>query len=89
LQLDGVKSTAIQVTGFDIDGLAETVMLINDQKVELPAEILADMDERTVTIELEEGLLKEGENTITFLFAEAVGGTTGFSINNLKIILKK
>ena len=89
LQLDGVKSTAIQVTGFDIDGLAETVMLINDQKVELPAEILADMAPSTVTIELEEGLLKEGENTITFVFAEAVGGTTGFSINNLKIILRK
>jgi len=89
LQLDGAKSTAIQVTGFDIDGLAETVMLISDQKVELPAEILADMAPRTVTIELEEGLLKEGENTITFVFAEAVGGTTGFSIPSLKIILKK
>lgn len=89
LQLDEVKSTAIQVTGFDIDGLAETVMLINGQEVKLPAEILADMAQKTVTIELEEGLLKEGENTITFLFAEAVGGTTGFSIHDLKILLRK
>jgi hypothetical protein len=89
LQLEDVKSTAIQVTGFDIDDLAETVMSINDQEVKLPAEILADMAPKTVTIELEDGLLKEGENIITFLFAEAVGGTTGFSIHNLKIILRK
>jgi len=47
------------------------------------------MQPRTVTIELEEGLLKEGKNTINFLFAEAVGGTTGFSIHNLKVLLRK
>jgi len=89
LTLENVKSTAIEVTGFDIDALEETVMLINDQEVKLPEEILADMQPRTVTIELEDGLLKEGENKIKFIFAEAVGGTTGFSIHNLKIILKK
>ena len=89
LQLEDVESTAIQVTGFDIDDLAETVMSINDQEVKLPAEILADMAPKTVTIELEDGLLKEGENIISFLFAEAVGGTTGFSIQNLKLILRK
>jgi len=89
LQLKGVKSTAIQVTGFDIDSLEEVVMTINDQEVKLPEEILADMGPRTVTIELEDGLLKEGENTINFLFAEAVGGTTGFSIHNLKILLRR
>lgn len=89
LRLEGVKSTAIQITGFDIDDLAETVMTINDQEVKLSKEILADMQPRTVTIELEEGLLKEGKNAINFLFAEAVGGTTGFSIHNLKILLRK
>lgn len=89
LQLSGVTSTAIQVTGWDIDDVAETVMLINDQEVKLPPEIVADVAPRTVTIELEEGLLKEGENTITFVFAEAVGGTTGFSILDVKILLRK
>ena len=89
LRLSGVTSTAIQVTGWDIDDVAETVMLINGQEVELPAEIVADVAPKTVTIELEEGLLKEGENTITFVFAEAVGGTTGFSILDVKIILRE
>jgi hypothetical protein len=89
LQLSGVTSTAIQVTGWDIDDVAETEMLINDQEVELPAEIVADVAPKTVTIELEKGLLKEGENTITFVFAEAVGGTTGFSILDVKIVLRK
>ena len=55
-------------------------MFINDQKVKLPAEIVADMEPKTVIIELKKGILKEGENTITFLFADSVGGTTGFSI---------
>ena len=89
LKLTGVKSTAVQVTGFDIDGVTETEMFINDQKVKLPAEIVADMTSKTVTIELEKGILKEGKNTVTFLFADAVGGTTGFSILGLKIKLRK
>ena len=89
LKLTGVKSTAVQVTGFDIDGVTETEMFINDQKVKLPAEIVADMAPKTVTIELEKEILKEGENTITFLFADSVGGTTGFSILGLKIMLRK
>ena len=89
LKLTGVKSTAVQVTGFDIDGVTETEMFINDQKVKLPAEIVADMAPKTVIIELEKGILKEGENTITFLFADSVGGTTGFSILGLKIMLRK
>ena len=89
LKLTGVKSTAIQVTGFDIDGVTETEMFINDQKVKLPVEIVADMTPKTVTIELEKGILKEGKNTVTFLFADAVGGTTGFSILGLKIMLRK
>ena len=89
LKLAGVKSTAVQVTGFDIDGVTETEMFINDQKVKLPAEIVADMTPKTVTIELEKGILKEGNNTVIFLFADAVGGTTGFSILGLKIMLRK
>ena len=89
LQLNGATSTAIQVTGWDIDGVAETVMLINDKEVKLPPEIVADVAPRTVTIELEKGLLKEGENTIAFVFAEAVGGTTGFSILDVKILLRE
>ena len=89
MELTGVKSTAVQVTGFDIDGVTETEMFINDQKVKLPAEIVADMAPKTVIIELKKGILKEGENTITFLFADSVGGTTGFSILGLKIMLRK
>jgi hypothetical protein len=89
LQLSGVTSTAIQVTGWDIDDVTETAMLINGQDVPLPAEIVADVAPRTVTIELEDGLLKEGENTITFVFAEAFEGTTGFSILDVRILLRE
>ena len=89
LKLTGVKSTAVQVTGFDIDGVTETEMFINDHKVNLPEEIVADMAPKTVTIELDNGILKEGENTVIFLFADSVGGTTGFSILGLKVMLRK
>ena len=89
LELTGVKSAAVQVTGFDIDGVTETEMFINDHKVNLPAEIVADMAPKTVTIELDKGILKEGENAVTFLFADSVGGTTGFSILGLKVLLRK
>ena len=89
LQLSGVTSTAIQVTGWDIDDVTETAMLINGQDVALPAEIVADVAPRTVTIELEDGLLKEGENTVTFVFAEAFEGTTGFSILDVRILLRE
>jgi predicted TIM-barrel fold metal-dependent hydrolase len=89
LQLSGVTSTAIQVTGWDIDDVSETDMLINGQDVALPAEIVADVAPRTVTIELEDGVLQEGENTVTFVFAEAFEGTTGFSILEVKILLRE
>ena len=89
LQLSEVTSTAIQVTGWDIDDVTETAMLINGQDVPLPAEIVADVAPRTVTIELEDGLLKKGENTITFVFAEAFEGTTGFSILDVRILLRE
>ena len=89
LTLNGVTSSAIQVTGFDIDDVSETDMLINGQDVPLPAEIVADVAPRTVTIELADGLLKEGENTITFVFAEAFEGTTGFSIVDVRILLRE
>ncbi len=89
LQLNGVTSTAVQVTGFDIDDVSETDMLINGQNVPLPVEIVADVTPRTVTIELEDGLLVEGDNTITFVFANAYEGTTGFSIVDVRILLRE
>jgi len=89
LNLNGVTSAAIQVTGWDIDDVSETDMLINGQDVPLPAEIVADVAPKTVTIELEDGLLKEGENTITFIFAEAFEGTTGFSIVDVRFLLRE
>jgi len=64
-------------------------MTINGRKIPLPSEIVADMAERTVTIELDAGILKNGTNTISFLFAEAVGGTSGFSIHDVKILLRR
>jgi hypothetical protein len=87
LSLDAATSTAIQVTGFDIDDVSETDMLINGQDVPLPAEIVADVAPKTVTIELEDGVLVEGENTVTFVFANAYEGTTGFSIVDVRILL--
>lgn len=89
LDLSDVTSSAIRITGFDIDAPEETMMSINGRKVPLPPEIVADMAERTVTIELDAGVLKNGTNTVSFLFAEAVGGTSGFSIHDVKILLRR
>ncbi len=89
LDLKGVKSTAVQVTGFDMDGVTEAEMFINGHQVKLPPEIVADMAPKTVTIALQKGILKNGENTVTFVFADPVGGTTGFSILGLNILLEK
>ena len=50
---------------------------------------MADVVPKTVTIELKDGLLKEGENSIAFVFAEAFGGTTGFSILDVKFLLRE
>ena len=68
---------------------AETDMLINGQEIPLPADIVADVAPRTVTIELEDGVLVEGENTITFVFANAYEGTTDFSIVDIRILLRE
>jgi hypothetical protein len=89
LKLTGVKSAAVEVTGFDIDGVTEADLLINGQNIKLPADIVADMKPKTVTIELDKGILKEGRNHLTFIFADAVGGTTGYSITSAKILLRK
>ncbi len=89
LSLNGVTSTAIQVTAFDIDDVSETDMLINGQEVPLPDEIVADVATSTVIIELVDDLLLEGENTITFIFANAYEGTTGFSIVDVRILLSE
>jgi predicted TIM-barrel fold metal-dependent hydrolase len=89
LSLNGATSTAIQVTGFDIDDVSETDMLINGQDVPLPADIVADVTPRTVTIELGDGVLVDGENTITFVFANDYEGTTGFSIVDVRILLRE
>ena len=89
LSLNGATSTAIVVTGFDIDDVSETDMLVNGQNVPLPPEIVADVAPKTVTIELEDGVLVEGENTITFIFANDFEGTTGFSIADVRILLRE
>jgi len=89
LSINGATSTAIQVTGFDIDDVSETDMLINGQDVPLPADIVADVAPRTVIVELEDGVLVEGENTITFVFANDYEGTTGFSIVDVRILLRE
>jgi hypothetical protein len=89
LSLNDATSTAIQVTGFDIDDVSETDMLINGQDVPLPADIVADVAPKTVVIELEDGTLVEGENIITFVFANDYEGTTGFSIVDVRILLRE
>jgi hypothetical protein len=89
LSLNGATSTAIVVTGFDIDDVSETDMLVNGQNVPLPPEIVADVAPKTVTVELEDGVLVEGENTITFVFANDYEGTTGFSIVDVRILLRE
>lgn len=89
LNSTGFKSAAVQVTGFDIDGVTETEMFINGQKIILPDDIVGDMTPKTVTIEVNKKILKEGKNTVTFIFADAVGGTTGFSILGFDLIIRK
>jgi hypothetical protein len=87
LNSTGFKSAAVRVTGFDIDAVSETEMFINGEKISLPDGIVGDMTARTVTIEVEKKILKEGKNSVTFVFADAVGGTTGFSILGLDLII--
>jgi predicted TIM-barrel fold metal-dependent hydrolase len=89
LDLAGVTSSELRVTGFDIDAVEEVALTVNGVEIGLPAEIVADMQERTVTIPLPESVVRTGENEIRFLFAEAVGGTTGFAIHDLLIILHR
>ena len=89
LSLNGTTSTAIVVTGFDIDDVSETDMLINGQDVPLPADIVADVAPKTVTIDLDDGVLVDGENNITFVFANDFEGTTGFSIVDVRILLRE
>ena len=88
LDLAGVSSAEIRVTGYDIDAVRETIMTVNGTKIDLPPEIVADMQDRTVTVPVPEGVLKQGDNEIGFLFAEAVGGTSGFAIFGLQLILR-
>lgn len=89
LDLAGVKSAAIQVTGFDLDGPTEALMLVNGREFALPESMVADMAPRTATIQVPEGVLRQGENLITFRFADAVGGTTGFSILAVTVLLTR
>ncbi|MCG6879339.1 MAG: amidohydrolase family protein [Deltaproteobacteria bacterium] len=89
LNSTGFKSAAVQVTGFDIDAVSEAEMVINGHKISLPEDIVGDMTAKTVTIEVDKKILKEGKNTVTFVFADAVGGTTGFSILAFDLILRK
>ncbi len=89
LDLAGVTSAEMRVTGFDIDAVEEVVLQVNGVEVALPAEIVADMQERTVTIPLPDSTLRTGENEIRFVFAEAVGGTTGFAVHDVLIILRR
>jgi predicted TIM-barrel fold metal-dependent hydrolase len=89
LDLEGVTSSALQITGFDIDAVEEVLLTVNGTAIGLPGEVVSDMQERTVTVPLPEGTLKSGENRIDFLFAEAVGGTTGFAIHDLRVLLRR
>lgn len=89
LSLSGVVSAKILVAGFDIDGVEETKMYVNDEEVELPDDIIADMKTVIVAIDLDLDILEEGENEIRFAFNEAVGGTNGFEIHDVKIITRK
>lgn len=88
LNSTGFKSAAVQVTGFDIDAVSETEMFINGQKISLPDGIVGDMTAKTVTIEVDKRILKKGKNTVAFVFADAVGGTTGFSILGVDLIIR-
>lgn len=90
LELSRVTSTAIKVTFFDIDGITEADLLVNGQKIDLSGQdIVADMAPKTVTIELGDGVLVDGENTVSFVFADAVGETSGFSILDTYLILRQ
>ena len=89
LDLDGVTSAELRMTAYDIDAVEETVMTVNGTEVGLPSEIVADMRGSTVNIPLPEAVLKQGTNEIGFLFAEAVGGTSGFAIMDLKVVLHR
>ena len=89
VDLEGVTSAQLQITGFDIDAVEEVKLTVNSVEIDLPNEIVADLQERTVTVPVPEGALRTGENEISFLFAEAVGGTTGFAVHDLLVLLRR
>ncbi len=89
LDLENVTASEITITGYDIDAVDEAVMTINGNEIGLPPEIIADMGGSTVTFPLPLTVLKQGNNEIGFLFSKAVGGTSGFAIYDLKVVLHR
>ena len=89
LSLEGVTSTAVLVKAFDIDELTEAKMYVNGTEVALPEGVVADTEDKGVIVEIDMGLLKEGENVITFKFADNPRNTAGFRIDGLFIIIRQ
>ena len=89
VSLEGVTSTAVHVKAFDIDDLTEAKMYINGTEIALPEGVVADTEAQAATVEIDLELLKEGENVITFRFADNPRNTAGFRIDGLFIIVRK
>lgn len=89
VSLEGVTSAAIHVKAFDIDELTEAKMYINGTEVALPQGITADTEAQAATVDIDLDLLKEGENVITFKFADNPRNTAGFRIDGLFIIIRQ
>lgn len=89
VSLEGVTSTAVLVKAFDIDDLTEAKMYVNGTEVALPQGITADTEAQAATVDIDLDLLKEGENVITFKFADNPRNTAGFRIDGLFIIIRQ
>ncbi len=89
LSLEGVTSTAVLIKAFDIDDLTEAKMYVNGTEVALPEGVVADTEAKGVAVEIDMGILKEGENVITFKFADNPRNTAGFRIDGLFIIIRQ
>ena len=89
VSLEGVTSTAVLIKAFDIDDLTEAKMYVNGTEVALPKSVVADTEAQAATVEIDMGLLKEGENVITFKFADNPRNTAGFRIDGLFIVIRQ
>ncbi len=87
--LSGYSKSYLKLTMGDVDARKEVEIYINNNgPIFPPKEIVSDSDTKTGLIEVPLRYFKTGNNTIKFIFADNLNGTTrGFSVADIQILL--